>query len=636
MSWGEILYISLTMITLKNITIRRGPRVLLENVNWTIFARQRIGIIGSNGTGKTTLFTLLLNEFQPDAGDIDRPKQLRIAHVAQETQSASMSALDYALDGDDELRALEAKIRQAEVDDDGMRIAELYEKLSVIDGYTAPARAGQLLSGLGFTAEEQQKPVSAFSGGWRVRLNLAKALMTRSDVLLLDEPTNHLDLDAILWLEQWLSKYQGTLLIISHDRDFLDVTIDHIAKISNQNLKMYTGNYSSFETQRATELLLQQSAYEKQQKQLAHMHDFVERFRYKASKARQAQSRLKAIERIELVSAVQSESEFHFEIPSPVNVPNPLISLNHVDVGYGDNIIIRNLNFSITPKDRIGILGPNGAGKSTLIKVLAQEMPPVNGECVTSSGLRIGYFAQHQVDQLDLNASPLVLLRRIAEQKTELDLRKFLGSYGFSGDRVNEAVKCFSGGEKSRLALALLVWAKPNLLLLDEPTNHLDLEMRNALSLALTEYDGAMILISHDRYLVRSTTDTLLLCADGKLQDFDGDLNDYQKWLFDYCKNRHATSAAPALNAKKEQRRLNAEEREQRRPLMEKITKLEAELKKLQKETARIEVLLTDQTLYEADKKEELKKQLLSLSQSKAALEKVELEWLEACEERDS
>ncbi len=454
-------------------------------------------------------------------------------------------------------------------------------------------------------------------------------------MLLLDEPTNHLDLDAILWLEEWLKKYPGNLLIISHDRDFLDNIVDHIAKIDNKNLKMYTGNYSSFETQRAAELLMQQSAFEKQQKQLAHMHDFVERFRYKASKARQAQSRLKAIERLELVSAVQSESPFHFTFPSPGNIPNPLISLNHVYVGYGERTILRNLNFSITPNDRIAILGPNGAGKSSLIKVLAQDMAPQDGECVTSSGMRIGYFAQHQVEQLDLKESPLTHMRRIAERTPELDLRKFLGSFGFSGDSVLAAVGTFSGGEKSRLALALIVWKKPNLLLLDEPTNHLDLEMRNALSLALTEYTGAMILISHDRFLVRSTTDKLMLCADGKLQDFDGDLVDYQKWLFEYCKNKNA-QPAPTGNVKKELRKQSVEEREARRPLVEKIKRLEKEVEKFQKEAARIEALLTDQTLYEDSKKETLKKHLLTLSQTKASLEAAETEWLEACEERDA
>lgn len=620
------------MITLKNITLRRGPNILLENLNWTIFARQRIGMIGANGCGKSTLFSLLLGQFQPDAGDMDFPRQLRLAHVAQETTALTQTALDFVLDGDVELRKLEAKLAQAEADDDGMRIAELHEKMAVLDAYTAPARAAQLLSGLGFSTAEQKKQVADFSGGWRVRLNLAKALMMPSDMLLLDEPTNHLDLDAILWLEEWLRNYPGTLLIISHDRDFLDNIVDHIAKIDHRQLKVYTGNYSSYETQRASELLIQQAHFEKQQKQIAHMHDFVERFRYKATKARQAQSRLKAIERIELVSAVQSETPFSFQFPDPGNIPNPLLTLNHVDVGYGERTIIKNLNFSITPKDRIAILGPNGAGKSSLIKVLAQAMAPQHGECVTSSGLRIGYFAQHQVEHLDLQASPLTHLRRIAERALELDLRKFLGSFGFSGDSVLASVGTFSGGEKSRLALALIVWQKPNLLLLDEPTNHLDLEMRNALSLALTEYEGAMILISHDRFLVRSTADQLMLCADGKLQDFDGDLNDYQRWLFDYCKTRNAATSVTAGNHKKEMRQQTAKQREASRPAKDNIRRLEKEMEKWQKEASRLEAVLTDQSLYEEQNKEILKQNLLALSQAKSSLETAETAWLEASE----
>lgn len=620
------------MITLKNITLRRGPHILLENLNWTIFARQRIGMIGANGCGKSTLFSMLLGEFQPDTGDLDLPRQLRLSHVAQETPGLTQTALDFVLDGDVELRKLEAKLAKAEADDDGMRIAELHEKMAVLDAYTAPARAAQLLSGLGFSTAEQKKQVADFSGGWRVRLNLAKALMMPSDMLLLDEPTNHLDLDAILWLEEWLRNYPGTLLIISHDRDFLDNIVDHIAKIDHRELKVYTGNYSSYETQRASELLIQQAHYEKQQKQIAHMRDFVERFRYKATKARQAQSRLKAIERIELVSAVQSETPFSFQFPDPGNIPNPLLTLNHVDVGYDERIILKNLNFSITPKDRIAILGPNGAGKSSLIKVLAQAMAPLHGECIAASGMRIGYFAQHQVEQLDLQASPLTHLRRIAERALELDLRKFLGSFGFSGDSVLAPVGTFSGGEKSRLALALIVWQKPNLLLLDEPTNHLDLEMRNALSLALTEFEGAMILISHDRFLVRSTTDQLMLCADGKLQDFDGDLNDYQRWLFDYCKTRNAVPAVTTGNNKKEMRQQAAKEREECRPVKDKIRRLEKEMEKWQKEASRLEAMLTDQSLYEEQNKEILKQRLQALSQAKSSLETAETAWLLASE----
>jgi ATP-binding cassette, subfamily F, member 3 len=623
------------MINLNNITIRRGQDVLLENVTWTIYTKQRIGIIGANGSGKSTLFALLLQEFHADAGELDMPRQLKLAHVAQETPSESKAALDFVLDGDDELRLLESQLLEAEHTNNGMRIAEMHERLSNIDAYTAPARASQLLAGLGFTHDEQLKSVSEFSGGWRVRLNLAKALMTRSDVLLLDEPTNHLDLDAVLWLEQWLLKYPGTLLIISHDRDFLDATIDHIVHLSHRQLKMYTGNYSAFESLRATELLLQQKIYEKQQKKITHMKEFVERFRYKATKARQAQSRLKAIERMELVCAVQSESPFQFKFSSPKQCPNPLISLHEVNIAYGDKTILSNVNLSITPKDRIAVLGPNGAGKSSLIKLLANQLNAASGIYEPAAGLKIGYFAQHQVDQLNLSDSPLLHLQHYAGRTLELELRKFLGSFGFSGDRVKEPVANFSGGEKSRLALALIVWQRPNLLLLDEPTNHLDLDMRNALSIALQEYTGAMLLISHDRFLVRTTTDQLLLVADGKLQSFDGDIEDYQRWLFDFRRNNTTEQIVSSTSSKKDQRKQTAKQRELSRPLTDKIKRIEADLTKLQKEASKLETLLTDQSLYDSDKKDDLKKHLLALSQTKKELEKTELIWLEACEERD-
>lgn len=629
-------YTPRTMINLKNITIRRGARVILDGVNWTIFARQRIGLIGANGSGKSSLFAMLLGKLAADTGDFDMPRQLRLAHVAQETPALSRSALDFVLDGDATLRSIETQIQQAEHDNDGMLIAELHEKFRVIDGYTAPARAGQLLAGLGFSVAEHSKCVADFSGGWRVRLNLAQALMTPSDVLLLDEPTNHLDLDAILWLEQWLQNYPGTLLIISHDRGFLDNTVDHIAKIANANIKTYTGNYSSFESQRAAELLLQQAVYEKQQKHLAHMRSFVERFRYKASKARQAQSRLKAIERLELVSAVQSESEFRFKFHEPSAAPNPLLSLNHVDVGYADKIIVNNLDFSISPKDRMAILGPNGAGKSTLIKTLAQQLAPVNGECIHASGLRIGYFEQQQIDQLDLESSSLLHLQRIAPQSPELELRSYLGGFGFCGDRVHEPVKTFSGGEKTRLALALLIWKKPNLLLLDEPTNHLDLDMRNALSLALTEYEGAMILISHDRFLVGSTTDKLLLCAGGRLTEFDGDLSDYQSWLIEYNKEKSQQHKTNNTDNKKDQRREAAKQRELLKPLNDKIKRLEKDINKLQTEAAKHEAALANQDMYLPENKDKLKELLLSVSETKSKLELLENDWLESCEERDT
>jgi len=624
------------MITLRDIILRRGQHVLLQSLNWTIYHKQRIGIIGANGSGKSSLFSLLLGEVQPDAGELDIPRQLKLAHVAQETPSQAQSAIDFVLDGDIELRDLQAALLTAEQKHDGVRIATLHEKLSIIDAYTAPARAAQLLAGLGFSQEEQQKAVGDFSGGWRVRLNLAKALMCRSDVLLLDEPTNHLDLDAVLWLEEWLSNYPGTLLLISHDRDFLDKTIDHIAHIMKKNLKLYTGNYSAFEKQRAADLLVQQATYEKQQKQVAHMRSFVDRFRAKASKARQAQSRLKAIERMDLICAVQTDSPFQFSFKSPEQTPHPLITLEKASIAYGNKIILNHLNLIVAPRDRIAILGPNGAGKSSLIKLLAAELLPSHGKREASAGLKIGYFAQHQVDQLHLVETPLTHLRHLAPKSLELDLRKFLGSFGFSGDRVLEPVKNFSGGEKSRLALALLVWQRPNLLLLDEPTNHLDLDMRTALSIALQEYEGAMILVTHDRFLVRTTTDQLLLVADGKLQDFDGDLNDYQQWLFEFRKKKiTATSSFSQDLSRKEQRQWEAKQRELRRPLLQKVKRLEDELDKLQKAASCIESLLTDLSLYEIENKEKLQTYLMNQMKIKKDLERVENEWLQACEERD-
>ncbi len=625
------------MITLHNITLRRGRHVLLQSLNWTIYHKQRIGIIGANGSGKSSLFSLLLGELQSDEGELDFPRQIKLAHVAQETPGYQKSAIDFVLDGDNELRDLEMAITLAEQKQDGTRIAMLHEKLSIIDAYTAPARAAQLLAGLGFNQEEQQKSVSDFSGGWRVRLNLAKALMCRSDVLLLDEPTNHLDLDAVLWLEEWLIKYPGTLLLISHDRDFLDKTVDHIAHIAHQQLKCYSGNYSSFEKQRAEELLLQQATFEKQQNKLAHMQAFVDRFRYKATKARQAQSRLKAIERMDLVCAVQTESPFQFAFKPPVHSPHPLLKLEKASIAYGKKTVLSQLDLVIASKDRIGILGPNGAGKSSLIKLLAGELSAAQGEREASPGLKIGYFAQHQVDHLDLLETPLEHLRDLSPESQELDLRKFLGSFGFSGDRVFEPVKNFSGGEKSRLALSLLVWQRPNLLLLDEPTNHLDLDMRTALSIALQEYEGAMMLVTHDRFLVRTTTDQLLLVADGQLQEFDGDLNDYQKWLLDYRKQKKPTyPSLPSQElSRKEQRQWQAKQRELRRPVLQKVKKLEDQLAKLEKKLTDIELVLTDAALYEAGNKEKLQTYLSDQVKIKKEIERVEEEWIQACEERD-
>ncbi|MCE3237606.1 MAG: yheS 2 [Gammaproteobacteria bacterium] len=524
------------MITFQNVTLRRGKNILLQDINWTIYPKQRIGIIGANGTGKTSLFAMIMGELETDQGQLDIPRQLQLAHVAQETPAYSQSALQYTLEGDSELQTLEQALLMAEEKNDGHRIATLHTRLGEIDAYTAPARAAQLLNGLGFSHQEQQTPVSDFSGGWRVRLNLARALMCRSDVLLLDEPTNHLDLDAVLWLESWLMNYPGTLLLISHDRDFLDHVIDYTAHLSKTQIKLYTGNYSAFEKKLAADLLLQQAAYEKQQRKVAHLQSFITRFKAKASKARQAQSRIKALERMETVSAVHADSPFQFHFKEPSKCPNPLVRLENGTLAYGEKIILSPIHLSITPNDRIALIGPNGAGKSSLIKLLAGELALASGRRDTGSGLKIGYFAQHQIDHLNLEESPLAHLRELADRSPEKELRSYLGSFGFSDTRTFEAVKNFSGGEKSRLALALIVWQQPNLLLLDEPTNHLDLEMRYALSMALQEYQGAVILVSHDRFLVRTTVDQLLLVAEGKITPFAGDLNEYERWLATYRK----------------------------------------------------------------------------------------------------
>ncbi|EKD70650.1 MAG: hypothetical protein ACD_46C00462G0002 [uncultured bacterium] len=625
------------MITFRNLTLCRGQNELLSQVNWTIYHKQRIGVIGENGAGKTSLFALLQGQLSAEKGDLDLPTHLKMASVAQETPGFAIPAIDYVLNGDSELSHFQNQLLEAEAKQDGNKIALIHEKLSIIDAYSAPSRAAQMIVGLGFQHDDLQKFVSDFSGGWRVRLNLARALMSRSDMLLLDEPTNHLNLDAIVWLEEWLKKYAGTLLLISHDRDFLDRTVDHIAFIKNKNLKIYSGNYSTFEKTYADELLLQQAAYEKQQKQIAHMQSFVNRFRAKASKARQAQSRMKAIERMDLVCAVQAESPFQFHFREPKSNPYPLISVDDARVAYADNVILDHLHLTLAPKERIAILGPNGAGKSTFIKLLAGEIDPVYGTRQMSTGLKIGYFAQHQVDHLNLTETPISHLKNIANGAAELELRKYLGSFGFVGDRVYEPIQHFSGGEKSRLALALIIWQSPNLLLLDEPTNHLDLEMRQALSLALQEYEGAMVLVSHDRYLVRTTTDQLYLVADKKLVNFDGDLDNYQQWLMDYRKEKIKSEMVieKQIMSKKELRQQEAKLRDERKPLLQRIKKIETQLEKLQSQLKENEISLTDPALYEIENKQQLQQLLLKQTEFKKQIEKLEADWLNACEQRD-
>jgi len=621
------------MLNFKNISLRRGARVLFSDTSFTIHKGQKAGLTGANGVGKSSLFAMLLDQLHVDDGDFTMPPGLEIAHVAQETPAVNYSAIDYVIDGDQELRKLQKNLELAEQQDDGIKLAELHSTLDHIGGYTANARASRLMNGLGFSAGQEQDPVKSFSGGWRMRLNLAQALMCRSDVLLLDEPTNHLDLDAVIWLQDWLCKYPGTLLLISHDRDFLDSITDHIIHIEQNKAEIYTGNYSAFEKMRAEKLALQQSAFVKQQREIEHIQSFITRFKAQATKARQAQSRIKALERMEVISQAHVDSPFNFSFPPPQKMPNPLLQLEKADIGYGEKVIIQQANLSITPGDRIGLLGPNGAGKSTLIKVLASEMKPLKGQFQTAEALNIGYFAQHQLEQLRLDESPLWHLQQLDKQATEKDLRNFLGGFDFRGDKVVEIVKPFSGGEKARLVLALLVYQNPNLLLLDEPTNHLDLEMRHALSMALQDYTGAIVVVSHDRHLLRSVTDQLILVANGKATPFSGDLDDYRQWMTEQ-KRAQADSDDEVTTtdsgiSRKEQRKQDAENRKRLKPLLNKLKKSELAVEKFQAEQHDLETLLADPEIYNDAKKDDLKKLLAKKIEVDKALELAETEWME-------
>jgi len=523
------------MISASRLTLRRGPRALLEDASFSIHSGWHVGLIGRNGTGKSTLFAAILGQLAPDKGEMSSLKNVAVATAAQDTPALPDLAIEFALDGDVELRELERRLVKAEEKEDIDAICEIHERLGMIGGYAARSRAASLLHGLSFSQEAQQKPVADFSGGWRMRLNLARALMCRSDVLLLDEPTNHLDLDAVIWLQTWLAQYPGLLMVISHDREFLDAVTTHTLHLENQKANLYTGNYSQFERQRAEKMSLQAGAFAKQQKQVAHLQKFINRFRASAAKASQAQSRIKALERMELVSAVHADSEFSFEFPEPDRLPSPLVRFDDVVAGYqtdqGDKVILEKLRVLVAPGERIGLLGQNGAGKSTLVQTIAGAIPALSGDLMRDKHLRVGYFAQHTTETLDPDASPILHFRRIDPKISEQELRGFLGGFNFKGDRVYEPVGPFSGGEKARLALAMVVYQNPNLLLLDEPTNHLDLDMRHALETALMSYAGAVIVVSHDRHLLTSTCDTLWLVADGRCVPFDGDLDDYAKWL---------------------------------------------------------------------------------------------------------
>ncbi len=621
------------MLKLTNVSLRRGTKLLFENVSFTVHSGQRVGISGANGCGKSSLFAMVLDTLHPDSGDFSIQAGFVIAHVAQELSVTEQAAIEFVIDGDKELRDIQKKIAHAEEKHDGHRAAELYAELETIHGYTANSRAAILMSGLGFKPADLNNPVSSFSGGWRVRLNLAKALMCRSDLLLLDEPTNHLDLDAVIWLQDWLQSYAGTLLLISHDRDFLDAVVGNILHIEQQSAMLYTGNYSQFERARAERLAQQQSNFERQQKERAHMQSYVDRFKAQATKAKQAQSRIKALERMEQISAAHIDSPFHFEFFKPERVSNPLIKVEKTTLAYADKVILDSVSLSIKPGDRLALLGPNGAGKSTLIKLLAEENKPTSGTIESAESLKVGYFAQHQLEQLDGGASPLLHLQRLNKKATERDLRNFLGGFGFHGDKTLEAIAPFSGGEKARLALALLVYQKPNLLLLDEPTNHLDIEMRHALSASLQEFSGAMIIVSHDRHLLRTITDQFLLVSDGKITPFDGDLDDYAEWVKNQAKQNDSNpTVANGVNARKEQKQQQANSRQKLKPLRDALRKAEKQLDKLSAKQQQLEDKLADSGLYHQDKKSQLAEIISEKSIVDEQLAKTEEAWLSAQE----
>jgi ATP-binding cassette subfamily F protein 3 len=616
------------VITLRQLTLARGSKLLLEGVDLTLHAGQKIGVVGPNGCGKSSLFALLLGELHQEAGDLELPGRLAVAHVAQDIAASTQAAIEFVIDGDAPLRALQQDLAEAHGPDDGERLAGLYEAFERAGGYAARSRAASLMHGLGFGVGELEQEVDAFSGGWRMRLKLARALMCRSDLLLLDEPTNHLDLDAVIWLEQWLRDYPGTLLAISHDRDFLDGTVGHILAIEQRRAKLYTGNYSAFEQQRAMQLSQQQAAYQKQQREIAHLHSYVERFRAKATKARQAQSRLKALARMEMIAPAHVDTPFDFRMREPLAGPDPLLTLDDAAVGYEGRAVLSAIKLSIAAGGRIGLLGRNGAGKSTLIKLLAGELAPLQGARQEGKGLAIGYFAQHQIEVLRPDESPLQHLARLDPRTREQELRDFLGGFDFRGDMALEAIAPFSGGEKARLALALLVWQRPNLLLLDEPTNHLDLEMRHALTLALQEYEGAIVLVSHDRHLLRTTADSLWLVANGAVQPFDGDLEDYRDLLRQ--RDAGADTAAPAGATRKQQKRDEAEARNrryaQKRPLALRLARLEQRIAELERERKPLGLWLADPESY-ADK-EKLQAALLREAALRQEIERAEEEWL--------
>lgn len=637
------------MLSFNQVSLRRGAQLLFADATFTLHNHSRVGLIGANGAGKSSLFKLIIGELESDQGEVEFPNGLRIAYLSQEVPASDELARDYVLGGDAEWCEIQAKLVDAEINDQHEQIGSLHEALDSIDGYTTVSRAEQLMAGLGFANAEFDQPLKAFSGGWRIRLNLARTLMTRSDLLLLDEPTNHLDLDTIVWLVSFLKQYQGAMILISHDREFLDDTVDHVAYLNHQTIELFSGNYSQFEVIKAARLAEQQSNYEKQQREIAHMQDFVRRFRAKATKAKQAQSRIKALSRLEVIAPAHIDSPFTFELPSSEKTSDPLLTLSQACLGY-DQEILNNVNLNLHPGDRIGLLGHNGAGKTTLVKSLKGELKLLDGQRHEGANLQVGYFSQHQVDDLSMQDSAYQHLLRLDPSVTEQTARNFLGGFDFRGDKVFDPVRLFSGGEKARLALALVAWQKPNLLLMDEPTNHLDMEMRQALTVALQDFAGAILLISHDRHLLANSVDDFYLVDSGKVQEYSGDLEDYRRFLLgnqpdpesqnslkkDTEKGDTAKSGQPVKPRASEKQSKGAQaktDQKAQRQARTKLRNLETRLERLGGKLEEVEAQLADNDLYNPDRADELHDLVRQQQNLKEEINLAEENWLELSEE---
>ena len=642
------------MIQFSDFSLRRAHKLLFSHVNVLIHKSQKVGLIGANGCGKSSLLAVIRNELHADEGSFSLSDKLLVAHVLQETPALSQSALDYVKEGDDEWYQLSLKISDAEEKHQHDKLGELYAHLEAIDGYHIGTRVAKLLTGLGFKTEQLVLPVSSFSGGWRMRLNLARALICRSDVLLLDEPTNHLDLDTVIWLEAWLKSYQGTLILISHDRDFLDMICTHILHIDNQHIDSYTGNYSFFEKARYEKRVLQQSEHLKQQTEVKQLQKFIDRFRAQATKAKQVQSRIKTLEKMQQIAAVHEQSKFSFRFEPVDKLPNPLLEMENVTAGYDENIILSDVNFTLSPGSRIALLGENGAGKSTFVKILAGLLAPKSGSFYCADDLTVGYFAQHQLEQLDVQSTPLDFIQSLDNKATEQSVRNFLGSFAFPSSNLenmaDSQIAQFSGGEKARLVLAGLVYKNPGLILLDEPTNHLDLEMREALAFALQEYQGAMVVVSHDRHLLNSISDEFYLVSEGKVAAFQGDLQDYRIYLneqykklqnqksYDQTQNNEAleqTTEADINVNRKELRQLEAQKRKILQPIKNKIKTIESKMEHLTNQKQQIDTQLSDSDIYSAANKDKLKDYLFEQGSVNKQLEELEEQWLELNEEME-